>query len=436
MSSRKKNSRAATSKKRGKRNVDCLEEPLEILTAMDNDREKETVPHANNSVRVQVNACSRNAKHSPVAHQQETADCEIGIGIQQSAAVRHTLTDNIGIQQTSVVANMDDHRTTQSETNAANQCNRTINIPKNTDIGAIASFVSMSDRTIDTSSLSEEPRSDVAEHIQELFQKKKFITTQEELAFGGGIATFFLKRINMPDSVKENWWAGTLHTVRKAIDSKRSTVSIAMKTEFMSKYNFTFTIIEHIRSNSTTLHHIQTTGLVLGNALPELQEIMKLRQQGYKVIMTTFYNHFLSCVMGKCKWKKHVILKEVPLFATVTDEAFALLVLENNWGVWLVEDPKEYFIKNKKEQDKKQKQNNGLYTGHAKGATRFGGWSLEGVQRFNDLCDFVRNDRIVNETFDTEYYETMSKQKVNNGKKIKRMIVAYDELDNDNFARV
>jgi len=86
--------------------------------------------------------------------------------------------------------------------------------------------------------LSEEPRSDVAEHIQELFQKKKFITSQE-LAFGGGIASFFLNRINMPDSVKENWWAGTLHTVRKAIDSKRSTVSIAMKTEYMSKYGFT-----------------------------------------------------------------------------------------------------------------------------------------------------------------------------------------------------
>jgi len=209
-----------------------------------------------------------------------------------------------------------------------------------------------------------------------------------------------------------------------------------MKTEFMSKYSFTFTNIKHIRSNAMTIHHIQTTGLSLGNALPELQDILNLLQQGYKVVMTTFYNHFLSCVLGKCKWKKHVVLKKVPLFATVTDEAFALLVLENNWGVWLLEDPKEYFMKNKKEQDKKQKQNNGLYTGHAKGATRFGGWSLEGVQQFNDLCDFVRNDCIVNEPFDIEYYKTMSKQKVDNGKKIKQTIVVYDELDNNNFARV
>jgi len=78
--------------------------------------------------------------------------------------------------------------------------------------------------------------------------------------------------------------------------------------------------------------------------------------------MTNFYNLFLSCIVGKCKWKKLVVLKKVMLFATVTDEAFTLLVLENNWGVWLKEDPKDYFMKNKKEQNKKEKQNNGLYT--------------------------------------------------------------------------
>ena len=136
--------------------------------------EKETVPHADDIVRVQRNVGSHNAKHAPVAHRQERADCEIGIGIQQTAAIRNTLTDNIGIQQTNVVASMDDHQTTQSETNADNQRATMINIPNNTEIGAIASFVSIGDRTVDTSSLSEEPRSDVAEHIQELFQKNNY----------------------------------------------------------------------------------------------------------------------------------------------------------------------------------------------------------------------------------------------------------------------
>ena len=86
----------------------------------------------------------------------------------------------------------------------------------------------------------------------------------------------------MPDSVKESWWAGTLHTVRKAIDSKRSTVSIAMKTEYMSKYNFTVAIVQHTKSNYIMFHHKQKTELLLGKALPNLQDILMLRQEKMK----------------------------------------------------------------------------------------------------------------------------------------------------------
>ena len=42
---------------------------------------------------------------------------------------------------------------------------------------------------------------------------------------------------------------------------------------------------------------------------------------------------------------------------------------------------------------------------------------MEGVQRFNELCDFVKNDRIANEAFDNEYCGKMTKQKVDDGKK-------------------
>jgi len=169
MSSKKKGTRAATTNNRGKQNVNCIDTPLQSLTDTDEDRENNTLPHTNDGVRIQRTTSSRNAKQPPAAHNQEWTDHEIGIELQQTATIRQTLTRNIGIQQTSVVASMDDHQTTQSETNAANQRARMINIPNNTDIGAIASFVSIGDRTVDTSSLSEEPRSDVAEHIQELF---------------------------------------------------------------------------------------------------------------------------------------------------------------------------------------------------------------------------------------------------------------------------
>jgi len=142
------------------------------LTDTDEDREKNTLPHTNDGVRIQRTASSRNAKQPPAAHNQERTDREIGIELQQTAAIRQTLTRNIGIQQTSTVASVDDHQTKQSEINAANEMAQAKIITNNADIGAVASFVSTGDRTVDTSSLSEDPRSDVAEHIPELFQKK------------------------------------------------------------------------------------------------------------------------------------------------------------------------------------------------------------------------------------------------------------------------
>jgi len=48
-----------------------------------------------------------------------------------------------------------------------------------------------------------------------------------------------------------------------------------------------------------------------------------------------FYDCILRCVVGKLKWKRLIrrnslICREV----TVSDEAFALLALENGWAKW------------------------------------------------------------------------------------------------------
>ena len=115
MSSKKKETQATTTNRRGKRNVNCINAPLQSLTGTDEDREKKTLPNTNDTIRIQRTAGSHNAKQLPAEHHQERTDREIGIGLQQTAAIRQTLTRNIGIQQTSMVASMDDHQTKQSE---------------------------------------------------------------------------------------------------------------------------------------------------------------------------------------------------------------------------------------------------------------------------------------------------------------------------------
>jgi len=57
----------------------------------------------------------------------------------------------------------------------------------------------------------------------------------EELEWNGEIAGFFYKKIGIEERLQESWWAGSLQKVRKGIDSKRFTVSTAIKNEFIHK---------------------------------------------------------------------------------------------------------------------------------------------------------------------------------------------------------
>ena len=58
--------------------------------------------------------------------------------------------------------------------------------------------------------------------------------------------------------------------------------------------------------------------------------------------MEILCNHFLACVVGKHDWKWQT-KKELSQVATISDEAFALLILENIWDEW--KDMNEFFFK-------------------------------------------------------------------------------------------
>ena len=48
-----------------------------------------------------------------------------------------------------------------------------------------------------------------------------------------------------------------------------------------------------------------------------------------------FYDCILRCVIGKQEWKRLIRLnKPISTVVSVSDEAFALLVLENSWLHW------------------------------------------------------------------------------------------------------
>jgi len=110
-----------------------------------------------------------------------------------------------------------------------------------------------------------------------------------------------------------------------------------------------------------------------------------------------FCENFLSRVVGITNWRDSCTKSTVSEMATVSDEAFAYLLVENYWNKWSAVDlqtyQKESTFENGSVKKKKRTATFGKYTQNAYGAKRFGGWTREGLIRFNVLYAEVKADR-------------------------------------------
>ncbi len=142
-------------------------------------------------------------------------------------------------------------------------------------------------------------------------------------------------------------------------------------------------------------------------------------------VARVFFNYFLPSVVGKATWKKEATQKRVSDIATVSDEALALLLLENSRETWLAcylkERKKKTIVLRSGEDggyeetgigshDQEEQEEGGgqesiplrKYTANSRNARRYGGWTQEGRARFNLLCKIVAADRGVNPRNDTK----------------------------------
>jgi len=113
--------------------------------------------------------------------------------------------------------------------------------------------------------------------------------------------------------------------------------------------------------------------------VPNLNEILKLRQdpeennnEAYKF----FIDKILGCVVGKRRaWSKDKKCFKTVMASgvTVSDEAFALLIMENQWNVVFNQGQTK------------------CTTGTAN--KRNAGWSKQGIERFNQLVTNVKQNR-------------------------------------------
>ena len=100
----------------------------------------------------------------------------------------------------------------------------------------VGAFVSFCRETGSMSSVSQEQIA-VNNCIGELFRKKKFFSTEEELKGNGKVANFFYDRMRISGERQGRWWDTVKDYVRKTVGEKRATISNGIKMEFMRKYS-------------------------------------------------------------------------------------------------------------------------------------------------------------------------------------------------------
>ena len=137
----------------------------------------------------------------------------------------------------------------------------------------------------------------------------------------------------------------------------------------------------------------------LGKNAPRYDRIKNLRSTVHeqdKEAVYLFYNNILPCLSGKKYWKHKFRKEMVSQAITVHLEALALWILHNYERKWLGND--------------NEKEENALYTGLNKGNKMYSGWDNEGIQKFNELCKFVQQNRIEVPEYELELMERMNKE--------------------------
>jgi len=117
--------------------------------------------------------------------------------------------------------------------------------------------------------------------------------------------------------------------------------------------------------------------------------------------------------------------KKINDIATVSDEAFVLLILQNIWDDMMEVEINDYYRPKKRKKNSEAHGNSknkedtnmindnnetdharvitGCWTNAWRGSQRYGGWSPEGLNQFNKLVAMVQHDRETDMHFQAQY---------------------------------
>ncbi len=152
---------------------------------------------------------------------------------------------------------------------------------------------------------------------------------------------------------------------------------------------------------------------------------------------TVFFEEFVPCVLKKTVWERRIAMAGTHteestnnFLSTVSDEAFALLLLENSFDRWF-----DLYTSNEggvmQQRGVKQRCfQSDIPTLYTRGGIKYDkfeskegekkGWSDDGILRFNELFAMVKLDRAANSNFEADWLEMRKATQAEEGAKVSK----------------
>jgi len=269
-----------------------------------------------------------------------------------------------------------------------------------------------------------------------MFSKVKFIAKDIDLLYSvkkKSVCQFVIQHCHLQADIKPDlWWREAGKTVAKTINSLRNNRNTAMKWAVMgkskqvcNKTKATLTNCQLICCLYYILDWLREKGTTGGGKKkivnPQFTIDDFLEGRANEEACELFFERFVPCATKKTDWQRRIAVAMTDIdtrtsdlsLCTISDEAFALLLLENSFDRWL-----DIFRKNKGEVTqqrglKVRKVVSDVAPIYTKGGIKYDtpsaehaavkGWSDAGRSRFNKLYELVKQDRAKNSRFELDW---------------------------------
>ena len=164
---------------------------------------------------------------------------------------------------------------------------------------------------------------------------------------------------------------------------------------------------------------------------------------------TVLFEHFVPCVTKKTVWDIRLAQAEInrgssrlKSLCSVSDEAFALLLLENSFDRWLDLFSNHTGPGMQQRGVRQREFQSDVPTVYTRGGIKYDktsvtqlvkGWSAEGIVRFNTLFDLVKKDRRENPDFERHWLEARQRSQKEGGATPKKRKIQPPEARSELF---